>query len=37
MTLEPVVSGARAGEGPELRNMLRRLWVALVLTAALRR
>nr|WP_296653137.1 copper-translocating P-type ATPase [Thiobacillus sp. 63-78] len=33
MALEPVVATAEAGESPELRDMTRRFWIGLVLTA----
>jgi Cu+-exporting ATPase len=33
MSLEPVVATSEAGESPELRDMSRRFWVALALTA----
>jgi Cu+-exporting ATPase len=32
MALEPVIATAQAGESPELRDMTRRFWIALVLT-----
>jgi P-type Cu+ transporter len=33
MALEPVVATAEAGNSPELRNMTRRFWIGLALTA----
>ena len=33
MTLEPVVATAEAGDSPELRDMTRRFWISLALTA----
>src|SRR6266849_2831565 len=33
MTLEPVLATADAGPNPELRDMTRRFWIGLVLTA----
>lgn len=33
MTLEPVVATAEPGESPELRDMTRRFWTGLALTA----
>ncbi|MEP6502331.1 MAG: heavy metal-binding domain-containing protein, partial [Betaproteobacteria bacterium] len=33
MALEPVLASAGAGESPELRDMSRRLWIGLALTA----